>query len=257
MKHLSVSAKRLTTVCSILVIAVFRACQPEALGADQLRDRNQIPADNEDRPHAALDHHANKNIPLKQSYGLPPEGGGGGRRDDLAAKRLDDRVGDVAPRLKVDDNVAYHQVNDGPLPAGPAGDDGKKVARDDDGEGRREPRKGRNPAAPRSDGRRGGAAPPSTRLADHPDCRDDVRRICVDGSLNLNNNFAVLDCLQRDRRDDADLSDACHHYIWFYKKNLTQDERFDAAAFEVCKPALDALPDCQKQVRSRCDLRAA
>ena len=95
----------------------------------------------------------------------------------------------------------------------------------------------------------GAAAAPSMCIADHPDCREDVRRICVDGNINLNDNFAVLDCLQRDRWDYADLSDACHHHIWFYKKNLTQDEQFDAAAFEACKPVLDLLPDCKNQVR--------
>ena len=208
-----------------------------------------------------------KDIPLKQSFVESPVAVEAGNKRKTANA--------------VDPNILYTNVRDDPLPAGPAGADKKLVAdavrkqlHDDDADvglrnrddGQAVRRQRQPPAAPlhinervdeRRDDRRKGvggggaaaAAVASTRIADHPDCRDDVRRICVDGNLNLNNNFAVLDCLQRDRRDGADLSEGCHHHLWSYKKNLTRDERFDAAAFEVCKPALDSLPECQKQVR--------
>jgi len=271
---------KVTRLCTFLIIALFRVCHPEALG-DEGRiggggggtgggqgavDPNNVAAAAaaaaEGAPAAFKDrlHLPHKDVALKQSFVESP-----------AALDVEKRKSAAA--AVVDPNALYSNLKDGPYPAGPAGVDKKQVHAeekerrmndhiDDDAE-RHSARRERDPAAAqrrqeaerRRDERRSGggggegaaAAAASTRIADHPDCRDDVRRICVDGNLNLNNNFAVLDCLQRDRRDGADLSEGCHHHVWSYKKNLTQDERFDAAAFEVCQPVLEAMPDCQKQ----------
>ena len=84
MKYVIKPTKQLSTICFILVIAVFRACQPEALPGNQVRDKNHIAAaaaavaPGENLQPAALDPHlANNHIPLKQSFVESPPGGGG------------------------------------------------------------------------------------------------------------------------------------------------------------------------------------
>ncbi|GFR07100.1 golgi apparatus protein 1 [Trichonephila clavata] len=87
------------------------------------------------------------------------------------------------------------------------------------------------------------SSPPRIKLSDTPECADDIRHLCPTSILN--NNFAVLDCLQNDKqREDADLSPQCHHLIWTFKRNLTIDNRFVATAKHMCKKFLDAQKDC-------------
>lgn len=50
------------------------------------------------------------------------------------------------------------------------------------------------------------------KIANHPACKDDVSRICKDQVLN--NDLAVLDCLQNRRsEDDNDLNVDCHSVL--------------------------------------------
>lgn len=82
------------------------------------------------------------------------------------------------------------------------------------------------------------------KLAETPECKSDIRRLC-DSSV-LSNNFAVLDCLQNDKKiEDADLSSVCHHLIWNYKRNLTLDERFVNAANSMCRKFLQQHEECK------------
>ncbi|CAH1779434.1 unnamed protein product [Owenia fusiformis] len=76
---------------------------------------------------------------------------------------------------------------------------------------------------------------PVVKISETPQCAADVQRLC---SKNLRtNNFAILECLQNDA-DSKGISETCQHFVWGYKKNLTNDERFDTAAHE--------FPDCGK-----------
>ncbi|GIY71108.1 golgi apparatus protein 1 [Caerostris extrusa] len=78
------------------------------------------------------------------------------------------------------------------------------------------------------------SSPPRIKLSDTPECADDIRHLCPTSILN--NNFAVLDCLQNDKqREDADLSAQCHHLVWTFKRNLTIDNRFVTTAKHMCK----------------------
>ncbi|XP_015923497.1 Golgi apparatus protein 1 [Parasteatoda tepidariorum] len=84
---------------------------------------------------------------------------------------------------------------------------------------------------------------PRVKLSDTPECADDIRHICP--ASILNNNFAVLDCLQNDkRREDADLSSQCHHLIWTFKRNLTLDTRFVTTAKHMCKKFIESQKEC-------------
>ncbi|KAF8786802.1 Golgi apparatus protein 1 like protein [Argiope bruennichi] len=84
------------------------------------------------------------------------------------------------------------------------------------------------------------SSPSRIKLSETPECTDDIRHLCPTSILN--NNFAVLDCLQNDKqREDADLSPQCHHLIWTFKRNLTVDNRFVTTAKHMCKKFLETV----------------
>lgn len=81
------------------------------------------------------------------------------------------------------------------------------------------------------------------RLAEEEDCREDVHAHCKD---DLRSNFAVLECLQDQRRDLQDvISDKCNHMLWTYKMNLTRSGRIEELAKGVCEDELNEYEDCR------------
>ncbi|XP_055943166.1 Golgi apparatus protein 1-like isoform X2 [Argiope bruennichi] len=87
------------------------------------------------------------------------------------------------------------------------------------------------------------SSPSRIKLSETPECTDDIRHLCPTSILN--NNFAVLDCLQNDKqREDANLSPQCHHLIWTFKRNLTVDNRFVTTAKHMCKKFLETQKEC-------------
>ncbi|XP_033755348.1 Golgi apparatus protein 1-like [Pecten maximus] len=87
------------------------------------------------------------------------------------------------------------------------------------------------------------------KLAETTECGGDVLSHCSRKSMK--NNFAILDCLQRDPKVAEEISSACQHFIWEYKKNLTKDDRFEYAADEVCMKELKEIPECGKLEKGR------
>lgn len=84
-----------------------------------------------------------------------------------------------------------------------------------------------------------------TRLIDEQDCKEDIHRICKD---DVRNNFAVLECLQNERRDIREVvSDNCNHLLWQYKMNLTLSGRIEELAKNVCEGELKQFPKCEAQ----------
>ncbi|OQR79285.1 Golgi apparatus protein 1-like, partial [Tropilaelaps mercedesae] len=74
-------------------------------------------------------------------------------------------------------------------------------------------------------------------LSDSPECAEDLKRICSPGLLQ--NNFAVLDCVQNHKvEEDAGLSSKCHHLLWKYKREITQSDRFNHIAQSKCRSLL-------------------
>ncbi|CAD5121834.1 unnamed protein product [Dimorphilus gyrociliatus] len=86
------------------------------------------------------------------------------------------------------------------------------------------------------------------KLAKDPRCSSDVVTFCSDSIVN--NNYQVLDCLHDDKVLQS-LSNDCHNLIWQYKKNLTQDIRFDHAMNNACKRTLKKVPECQSLERGK------
>lgn len=82
------------------------------------------------------------------------------------------------------------------------------------------------------------------KLADSPECAGELKLLC--SSSQLTNNFNVLDCVQNaHRKEDEGLSDACHHLLWTYRRNITQDNRFNEAASKFCPGLLKMFPKCK------------
>ncbi|KAK0048055.1 Golgi apparatus protein 1, partial [Biomphalaria pfeifferi] len=86
--------------------------------------------------------------------------------------------------------------------------------------------------------------PKPIKIAESPECLEDVQRLCADKAKA--NNFIVLDCLQDSISATESLSSQCDHYLWNYKKKLSKDIRFDRALDEACSPELEKIPDCKK-----------
>ncbi|XP_064467389.1 Golgi apparatus protein 1-like [Ornithodoros turicata] len=84
----------------------------------------------------------------------------------------------------------------------------------------------------------------TVKLAETKECASDLRALC--GPSTLSNNYDVLECVQDDKRmEDSSLSAECHHLLWTFKRNLTQDNRFNNAAAKLCPNLLAAHPECQ------------
>lgn len=82
-------------------------------------------------------------------------------------------------------------------------------------------------------------------LSSHPFCKSDIESICGRTTIALNNNLAVLGCIQNDNKEeDKHLSAKCHHLIWSYKRNLTNDNRFSNIAKSVCNRLITTNADC-------------
>ncbi|OWF45073.1 Golgi apparatus protein 1-like [Mizuhopecten yessoensis] len=94
---------------------------------------------------------------------------------------------------------------------------------------------GKNPARPLKK---------AFKLAETTECAEDIITHCSRKSMK--NNFAVLDCLQRDPKVAEDISPKCQNFVWQYKMNLTKDDRFEYAADEVCVKELKNIPECGK-----------
>ncbi|XP_076374077.1 Golgi apparatus protein 1 [Tachypleus tridentatus] len=83
------------------------------------------------------------------------------------------------------------------------------------------------------------------KLADRKECAADIRRLC-DRSI-LNNDYAVIECLQNDKaQEDTDLTAECHHVVWNFKRNITLDNRFSSEAKRKCPKLLAENPQCQE-----------
>ncbi|PAA72965.1 hypothetical protein BOX15_Mlig023539g1 [Macrostomum lignano] len=83
---------------------------------------------------------------------------------------------------------------------------------------------------------------PKQLLSDSEACAATVRLLCSRSVLD--NNFAVLDCLQRDQSVADRVPSACQHEIWQLKFNLTHNVKFDLAANGACQEDLQRLSDC-------------
>uniref|UniRef100_T1J4W1 Golgi apparatus protein 1 n=1 Tax=Strigamia maritima TaxID=126957 RepID=T1J4W1_STRMM len=83
------------------------------------------------------------------------------------------------------------------------------------------------------------------KLIDRVECAEDIRKLC--GNSVRGNNFAILDCLQAERKpEDSGLSDQCSNVLWSFKQNLTSDNRFSEAAKGVCGNELTRV-ECNSQ----------
>ncbi|KAK3885354.1 hypothetical protein Pcinc_010433 [Petrolisthes cinctipes] len=83
----------------------------------------------------------------------------------------------------------------------------------------------------------------TVKLAEEEDCKEDIRRTCKDAR----NNFAILECLQNERRDLREvLNDKCNHLVWGYKMNLTQSGRIEELARDVCENELQQHTECMQ-----------
>ncbi|CAL1540387.1 unnamed protein product [Lymnaea stagnalis] len=87
----------------------------------------------------------------------------------------------------------------------------------------------------------------SVRIADTPECSDDVKKLCSDKAKL--NNFLVLDCLQDTEKAADSLSKECSHYLWNYKLQLSTDIRFDHASDEACSDDLEKITACKGYVK--------
>nr|XP_045603883.1 Golgi apparatus protein 1-like [Procambarus clarkii] len=83
------------------------------------------------------------------------------------------------------------------------------------------------------------------KLIEEEDCKEDIHRVCKE---DVRNNFAVLECLQNERRDIHEvISDKCNHLLWNYKMNLTRSGRIEELAKDVCETELKQFTDCEAQ----------
>ncbi|XP_078482978.1 Golgi apparatus protein 1 [Ciona intestinalis] len=96
----------------------------------------------------------------------------------------------------------------------------------------------RKPAPP---GIKKGLRKHSDSIADSVECSNDVEMYCG-STLTSRDNLAVLTCLNN--RQDDDLTEECHHYLWTYKLNITKNPKFDSIARQTCKSALQTHTDC-------------
>ncbi|XP_075245658.1 Golgi apparatus protein 1-like isoform X3 [Convolutriloba macropyga] len=76
---------------------------------------------------------------------------------------------------------------------------------------------------------------PAVLISESAECTTDVRRICPESMLG--SNFNTLSCLAQ-RKDDSDLTDECHTYVWEYKRQMSTDSRFTPMLAETCKEDL-------------------
>src|SRR5882724_824930 len=61
------------------------------------------------------------------------------------------------------------------------------------------------------------ADPTGLLLSSDPLCKKDIESMCGRTATDLDNNFAVLDCIQNQHREEGiGLSSECHHLIWSY-----------------------------------------
>ena len=81
-------------------------------------------------------------------------------------------------------------------------------------------------------------------LSSHPSCKSDIGVICGRSDIQLDNNLAVLSCVQNDDKRDNRLSKECNHLIWSYKRNLTNDNHFATIAKSLCTRLIDSNADC-------------
>ncbi|XP_037558857.1 Golgi apparatus protein 1 [Dermacentor silvarum] len=85
--------------------------------------------------------------------------------------------------------------------------------------------------------------PTVVKLAEDPACASELQHLCSPSQLK--NNFNVLDCVQNaHRKEDEGLSNACHHLLWKYRRDITQDNRFNDAASKFCKRLMEMFPQC-------------
>lgn len=99
------------------------------------------------------------------------------------------------------------------------------------------------PPPPPSPNNRKSSPWPQRRLAELEACAATVRLLCSRSVLD--NNFAVLDCLQRDQSVADRVPSACQHEIWRLKYDLTHNVKFDLAANGACQDDLQRLSECQ------------
>ncbi|KAK3610023.1 hypothetical protein CHS0354_032371 [Potamilus streckersoni] len=84
---------------------------------------------------------------------------------------------------------------------------------------------------------------PPIRIWDSAECGPEVQRLC--SPRIQKNNFAILDCLQN--AEEESVNEACKHFLYQYKRNLTLDMRFDSTAKQVCSNELEMFQDCRSQ----------
>ncbi|XP_054162657.1 Golgi apparatus protein 1-like [Oppia nitens] len=86
---------------------------------------------------------------------------------------------------------------------------------------------------------------PVGKLSAHPDCKEDIERICGRMGTDLDNNLSVLTCIQNKEKDTY-LSEVCHHLLWSFKRNLTDDNSFAGYAKNVCNRLITENAECLK-----------
>jgi Golgi apparatus protein 1 len=80
-------------------------------------------------------------------------------------------------------------------------------------------------------------------LSSHPSCAEDIARVCGRTGISLDNNLSVLTCVQN-KEEDMHLSADCHHLMWSYKRNLTNDNHFASVAKSLCNRLITENADC-------------
>lgn len=65
--------------------------------------------------------------------------------------------------------------------------------------------------------------------------------------VDLANNIHVLECVQNaQKKEDSRLSNACHHLLWSFRRNMTRDDRLSKAASQFCPSLLESYPECTR-----------
>ena len=88
------------------------------------------------------------------------------------------------------------------------------------------------------------------RLARKAECREDVKvvqELCGLGEADLDNNWAVLDCIDK-LPGEKKLSDACENTVWNFKVEITKKDFFLNQAKEICPD--DDISVCEHEKKS-------
>jgi hypothetical protein len=79
-------------------------------------------------------------------------------------------------------------------------------------------------------------------------CRPDILRFCSKSSYE--DNYAILQCLQKDRPTVKSVAKECKTFLLAYKMKLTTSDKFRAATETMCGTALIKQTECNSVGKS-------